>query len=66
MPMNTKLELVGIEGVHVNIGRGEINIKNISLRFDPKSVDLDLDLLDALDLVVQAVRSGTIKPTYMI
>ena len=63
--MKTRLEFVNFDGFDINADTGEVKIKNISLRFDPKSTDLHIDLLDALDLAVKAIREGTVKPTYI-
>lgn len=63
--MKTTLTFVGFDGCDINADTGEIKIKNILLRFDPKSTDLHIDLLNALDLAVKAIKAGTIKPTYV-
>jgi hypothetical protein len=63
--MNTKLELVQLDGCDINANTGEITIKNIRLKFDSKVTDIEIDFLDALDLVVKALRSGQIKPTFI-
>jgi hypothetical protein len=63
--MKAILRLVNFDGFDINTETGEIKIKNILLRFDPRAANLEIDLLDALDLAVKALRDGTVKPTYI-
>ncbi|MGH9814225.1 MAG: HNH endonuclease, partial [Candidatus Acidiferrales bacterium] len=58
-----KLRLLRIEGVRVDAERGEVLIEKLTFSFDePKdSPSIDIDLLEAIELAVEDLKSGTIQ-----
>ena len=62
-----KLTFYSCEGAQIDLDKGELTIKNLKFIFDkPKeSPSLDVDLKEAIELTLEAVRKGVIEPGFI-